>query len=119
MVRGRVAGRKRRVGAGLEVKVRFAMRPIAENIKMVGVCAQLLAEVEDVTVRVALTENRDVAEDVPLKAKSFAEGLDEALPGQLGSSVEGRLRGKRRVLWRGKNVRLAVDGTRRAECDAL
>src|SRR5438132_852390 len=55
--------------------------------------AQLLIEVKDVPMRVALAQNGDKAENVRMQPKTFAVGLDQSLRRQLGRAIHRRLHG--------------------------
>ena len=67
-----------RVHAVLHVQVRLALRAVAQHVQLVGMRQQLLVEIEDVAVGVALAQDRDEAEDVALEAEAFAIGRDQA-----------------------------------------
>ena len=108
-----------RVDAVVHVEIGFALLAVAEHVKLRRVVAQLLVEVEDVAVRVALAEDRDEAEDVGLESEALAVGLDHAFGGQLRGAVERGLEREGRVLRRRKYLRLAVDRAGRRERHAL
>jgi hypothetical protein len=80
-----------RVDAVLHVEVALSLEPVAEDPQGIRVLDQLLVEIEDVAVGVALAEDRDEAEDVALEPESLAVGGDEALARDLGRAVKGRL----------------------------
>src|SRR5260221_4305236 len=60
----------------LDLKVTFPLVSGSEPTKTRRILQQLPVEIEHVSVRVTLPENRNEAEDITLKAKSFAIGLD-------------------------------------------
>ena len=84
-------------------------RPLPSTRELARVGAQAAVEVEDVTVRVALAQDRHEAEDVALKAEAFAVGLDQPFARELGGAVERGLNRERRVFRRREDIRLAVD----------
>ena len=69
-----------RIDAVVHIEVGLALLAVAENAQPRRVLAQLLVEVEDVAVGVALAEDRDEAEDIALKPETFAIGLDQPSP---------------------------------------
>src|SRR5579871_2046002 len=86
---------------------------------MFGVSAKLLIEIENMTVRISFAEYGDEAEDVRLHTEPFAIRGDEPFGGEFGCGVERGLDGKRSVFGRGKDLRLAVDGTGGRKSNAL
>src|SRR5436190_24259236 len=92
--------------------------PIPEDEESSRILAERSHEVVQVTVGVSLPEERDEPEDDPGEAKALGVGFDEALAGELGRPVQGRLDGKWAVLGGRHNDRLAVDGARGSKEDA-
>src|SRR5579863_8060704 len=63
-----------RVDAILHIQVRFSLMAVAKHMEMFGMLRELLIEVEDMPVRIALAENRDEAKNVGLQSEAFAIG---------------------------------------------
>src|SRR5580700_5541054 len=86
---------------------------------MLRMLGKLPVEIEYMSVRVTLSQDRNESKNVTLHSKTFAIGLDQALRGQFGSAVKRSLNGKRTCLRRGKNLRLSVDRSGRRKNDPL
>src|SRR5262249_32983372 len=85
---------------------------------LVRVFKELVVEVIDVAVRVALAEDRDEAEDVALKAETRAVSCNQTLTGQFRRAVKTRLDREGTDFRRREDLRFAVDRSRRGEGDA-
>src|SRR5438067_8052967 len=71
-----VNGKQHCVNAVAHVKIGFALLAIAKDVKPRRITQQSFVKIEDMAVRVALTEDRDEAKNVSLKSKSLAISLD-------------------------------------------
>src|SRR5579871_597807 len=111
--------RQHRRDAIADMKVRFALRAIAEDVQPGRVGEQAADKIENVTVAVALAEHADKAEDQAAQAVALAVGGDQPLAGQLRGAVERGLDRKRRILGGGDGRRLAVDRAGRGEAQGL
>ena len=76
---------------------------------------QLLVEIENVPVRVALAEDRDEAENVALEFETLAIGVNQALARKFGRGVKRGLDRERVILGRGDDFRLAINAAGGAE----
>ena len=104
-----VDGSKNSGDAILHIQIRFFLMAVAQHMKMFRMLGKLLVKIEHVPVRVALSQNRYEAKNEALHSEAFAVGLNQAFGSQLRSPVKRSLNRKRTGLWRGENVRLAVD----------
>src|ERR1022692_1072319 len=107
-----VEGSKDRVDAILHIQIRFPLMAVAQHMQMFRMLGKLLVEIEHVTVRVTLSQNRDESKNVALYSEAFAIGLNQAFRSQLRGAVKGSLDGERTRFRRGENVRLTVDRSR-------
>src|SRR4029079_14208844 len=79
---------------------------------------QLLVEIDDVAVGVALSQNRDEAEYVALESETLGVRLQITLGRHLGGRVERRLDRKGGIFRGGKNLGLAIPRSGRRHGDS-
>ena len=91
-----------------DVEVRLLLPTVAEHAQMLGILAKTPTEIEDVTMRIALAEDRNETKDEPNEAVAMCVRLDQALPGELRGAVERGLHRERTRLRGGEDFRLAV-----------
>jgi hypothetical protein len=96
--------------AVLHVEVGLALAAVAEHAQAGRVAAKRVVEIEDVTVRVALSEDRHEPKDEPRESISRGICLDQPLAGQLGRRVERRLDREGSILGRREHLGLPVHG---------
>src|SRR5438552_11544287 len=80
---------------------------------------QLLIEIENMPVRIALPQYRHKTKDVALHPERFTIGFNHALRSKLGGSVQRGLYRKRAVLRRWEDVRFPVNGAGGGKRDSL
>src|SRR5262249_19787706 len=78
------------VDAVLHIKVRLTLGAVAQHAELIGMRQELLVKVEDVSMRIALAQNRNETKDVASQAEALAIGGDQPFGGQLGGAVERR-----------------------------
>src|ERR1700676_4436944 len=76
--RTRVDRLQNRAQAILDIQIGLALSTVTQNSEMIRMFQKLLIEVEDMTVRVPLAQDRDEAKNVTLESKTLAVGLDHA-----------------------------------------
>src|SRR5207237_5635503 len=99
-------------------EVPLALLAVPQHVNVLGVIGELLVEIVDVPVAVALAEDRDESEDEAAEVEPRGVRLDQSLAGELAGAIERRLHGKGRVLRRREDRRLAVDRAGGGEGDA-
>src|SRR5216110_2276405 len=107
-----------RIDAIPDVQVRLLLAPVAEYPQVGRIAAERLVEVEYVAVRVALTKDRDEAENESLEPESLAIRFDQSLARELRRAVERGLDRKRRCLRSREHRRITIDRSGRRERDA-
>src|SRR5258708_37787814 len=75
----------------LHIKVGFLLMAIAQNMQGRGVLREPVDEVVDVSMRVALAENRNETENESANLEALRVAGNKTLAGELGSAVERRL----------------------------
>src|ERR1039458_3730440 len=112
-------GSEDRRDAVFDVEVGLALPAIAEHLEIFGMGLELAVEIENVTVRVALSQDGYEAKNVAPHAKAFAIGGNQPFGGHLRRGVERGLDWKWSVLGRRKDSRLSVNRTRGGKRDPL
>src|SRR2546423_3264431 len=103
----------------VHVKIALPLGPIAQDAQMIRMFAQLAIEIENVSMGVALAQNRDKAKDVTFETESFTIGLDQPFPRHLRRSIQGGLNRERTILRCWDHLRLAIDRSGRRKSDSL
>src|SRR5215831_9424917 len=99
------------------MQIRFALLAVAQNVQLVWIPFQLPHKVDDVTVRVALAQNRYKPKDVRGDSKRLAVSRDHSFACQLRGRVKRSLHRKWRVFRRRNYLPFAVNGTGGREHD--
>src|ERR1700722_14083901 len=92
--------KKNGVNAILHVQVGCSLMPVPEHVATFGMLGNLPVKIENVSVLISFSQDRNKAENVALQSEAFTVGLNQALRGQFGSAVERSLYGKRTGLRR-------------------
>src|SRR5207253_6192458 len=80
-----------RFDAILDVKVRLALRAIAQHFQPVRMFQKLPIKIENVPMSIAFAKNRNETKNVAFESKPLAIGLDQTLASEFRCSVEGGL----------------------------
>src|SRR5579863_5810579 len=81
-VLGAIQRGENRVNAILYVQIRFPLMTIAQDMEVIRMLRKLLPKIDDVPVRIALSQDRHKPENVALQTESFAIRLNQALRSQ-------------------------------------
>ena len=76
-----------RRNAILYIKIRFSLLAVSKHTELLCILEYLAIEIENMSVGIAFTQNRDESKDVAFEAEPFAIGLDEPFAGQLGGRI--------------------------------
>src|SRR5205807_521317 len=109
----RVQPEQHSIYAILDVEIGFALLAVAENVQFFRVLCKLHHEIENMSVAVALPEDRYEAKNAGPDAVAFGVGSDHSLAGQLRGAVKRSLHRKGCVFRCGYDIRLAIDRTGR------
>src|SRR5262249_28531419 len=111
-------GHQHGIDAILYVQVGLTLLAIAQYLDLPRIVTELAIKIEHVSMRVALAENGDEAENAALDSKARSVGGDQSFAGQVRGAVKACLNWKWCILRGGKNPWLPVNGTRRGEGQA-
>src|ERR1700689_4095175 len=78
-----VEGGENRVNAILHIQIGFLLMAVAQHVEMFRMLYELVIKIEDVSMGVALAQNRYESKNVALDPEAFRIGLNKAFGGQL------------------------------------
>ena len=110
---GTPSGQQHRIDAVLHIEIGLSLLAVAEHVQACGIGPEFPAKIEDVAVRVTLSQDRHEAKDVSLESEALAVSLDHAFGSELRGAIQGSLDREGCVLGCWKHLGLAVDRSRR------